>query len=42
MNILTMLTDNPILCAALAITFSLMGVEAWLVRRALREPELRR
>ena len=33
---------NAYLCAALTITFLLMGVEAWLVRRALREPEIRR
>jgi hypothetical protein len=42
MNILAMLVANPILSAALAITFLLMGAEAWLVHRALREPEMRR
>ncbi|BAO92389.1 hypothetical protein [Caballeronia cordobensis] len=42
MNVLSMLAANPILAAALAITFLLMGAEAWLVYRALREPEMRR
>lgn len=32
----TMLAANPLLCAAFAITFLLMGAEAWLVHRALR------
>ncbi|MDR5746873.1 hypothetical protein QCE73_27250 [Caballeronia sp. LZ029] len=40
--VIAMLAANPILCAALAITFLLMGAEAWLVFRALREPALRR
>ncbi|WP_284507567.1 hypothetical protein [Caballeronia sp. AZ7_KS35] len=31
-----MLAANPLLCAAFAITFLLMGAEAWLVHRALR------
>ncbi|BAN28101.1 hypothetical protein [Caballeronia insecticola] len=41
-SVLTMLAANPLLSAALAITFLLMGAEAWLVRRALRESELHR
>ncbi|SAK95955.1 hypothetical protein AWB78_05384 [Caballeronia calidae] len=42
MNTLSMLIANPILSAALAITFLLMAAEAWLVHRALRGPEVRR
>lgn len=41
-SVLAMLAANPILSAAFAITFLLMGAEAWLVHRALREPEFRR
>ena len=40
-SVIAMLVANPILTAALAITFLLMGAEAWLVHRALREPEMR-
>ncbi|SAK81429.1 hypothetical protein AWB79_05335 [Caballeronia hypogeia] len=38
-SICSMLAANPVLSAALLVTFLLMGVEAWLVHRALREPE---
>ncbi|WP_321795449.1 hypothetical protein [Caballeronia sp. J97] len=41
-TVLTMLAANPLLSAALAVTFVLMGAETWIVRRALREPEMRR
>lgn len=41
-SVMAMLAANPILCATLLITFLLMGGEAWLVRRALRETEARR
>jgi hypothetical protein len=34
---MTLFIDNPLLSAALAVTFVLIGVEAWRVRRALRE-----
>ncbi len=37
MNVVDLLAANPLLSAALAITFGLLGVEAWLVVRALRE-----
>ncbi|MFM0326834.1 hypothetical protein [Caballeronia glebae] len=40
--VLTMLAANPILTAALAVTFVLMSAEAWLVHRALRESRMRR
>ncbi len=36
MNVLNMLIDNPILSAALAVTFLLLGAEAWFVRREAR------
>jgi hypothetical protein len=41
-SVIAMLAANPILSAAFAITFSLIGAQAWLVLRALREPESRR
>jgi hypothetical protein len=36
MNVLTMLIDNPILSAALAIALLLLAAEAWYVRREFR------
>ncbi|SAK78493.1 hypothetical protein AWB80_04783 [Caballeronia pedi] len=35
-SVLAMLAANPILSAALALTFLLMGAQAWLVHRGLR------
>jgi hypothetical protein len=36
MNVLVMLADDPLLGAAFAITFLLLGAEACIVWRALR------
>lgn len=36
MNLISMLTANPLLSAALGLTLDLLIAETWLVRSALR------